>query len=223
MSSAARCGHLFAARGRQPWCSRPEEARTRRSGASWSPRCESRRVRRDDRSRNGPAHSRGRPRRRQPRWLLRRRPNQAPPRDVQTAVPCSRAGSAGAGKGDDSGHRGVTLQRSRGSGRSISQPRRRPSTSPRSARGSRRLRRLRRFRQAHRDFVAASSHRRAVFAEGSGHHIMRDRPEVALDAIAEVIAAVRAATIGVIWPPATMARDLVTRWRKTLVCPSVRE
>ena len=48
------------------------------------------------------------------------------------------------------------------------------------------------IRQAHRDFVAASSHRRAVFAEGSGHHIMRDRPEVVLDAIAEVVAAVRA-------------------------------
>jgi pimeloyl-ACP methyl ester carboxylesterase len=48
------------------------------------------------------------------------------------------------------------------------------------------------IRRAHRDFVAASRHRRAVFAEGSGHHVMRDRPEVVLDAIAEVVAAVRA-------------------------------
>ena len=48
------------------------------------------------------------------------------------------------------------------------------------------------IRQAHRDFVAASSHRRAVFAEGSGHHVMRDRPEVVLEAVAELIAAVRA-------------------------------
>jgi pimeloyl-ACP methyl ester carboxylesterase len=48
------------------------------------------------------------------------------------------------------------------------------------------------MRQAHRDFVAASPHRRAVFAEGSGHHIMRDRPELVLDAVAEVVAAVRA-------------------------------
>jgi pimeloyl-ACP methyl ester carboxylesterase len=48
------------------------------------------------------------------------------------------------------------------------------------------------MRQAHRDFVAASSHRRAVFADGSGHHVMRDRPEVVLDAIAELVAAVRA-------------------------------
>jgi pimeloyl-ACP methyl ester carboxylesterase len=48
------------------------------------------------------------------------------------------------------------------------------------------------IRQAHRDFVAASSHRRAVFAEGSGDHVMRDRPDVVLEAVAELIAAVRA-------------------------------
>ena len=47
-------------------------------------------------------------------------------------------------------------------------------------------------RRAHRDFVAASPHRRAVFADGSGHDVMRDRPDVVLDAIAEVVAAVRA-------------------------------
>jgi pimeloyl-ACP methyl ester carboxylesterase len=48
------------------------------------------------------------------------------------------------------------------------------------------------IRKAHRDFVAASPHRRGVFAEGSGHHVMRDRPEVVLDAVGEVVAAVRA-------------------------------
>lgn len=48
------------------------------------------------------------------------------------------------------------------------------------------------IRRAHREFVAASSHRRAVFAEGSGHHVMRDRPEVVLAAVADVVAAVRA-------------------------------
>ena len=48
------------------------------------------------------------------------------------------------------------------------------------------------IRKAHRDFVVASPHRRAVFAEGSGHHVMRDRPEVVLAAVAEVVAAVRA-------------------------------
>jgi len=52
---------------------------------------------------------------------------------------------------------------------------------------------------------------------------MRDRPEVALDAIAEVIAAVRAATIGVIWPPATIGSGSRNSMEETLVCPSVRE
>lgn len=47
------------------------------------------------------------------------------------------------------------------------------------------------IRRAHRDFVAASPHRRAVFAEGSGHHVMRDRPDVVLDAVAQLVAAVR--------------------------------
>jgi pimeloyl-ACP methyl ester carboxylesterase len=47
------------------------------------------------------------------------------------------------------------------------------------------------FRKAHRDFVAASSNRQSVFADGSGHHVMRDRPEVVLDALARVIATVR--------------------------------
>jgi pimeloyl-ACP methyl ester carboxylesterase len=48
------------------------------------------------------------------------------------------------------------------------------------------------IRRAHRDFVAASPHRRAVFAEGSGHHVMRDRPDVVLKAVAELVATVRA-------------------------------
>ncbi|MFL6039841.1 MAG: alpha/beta fold hydrolase [Gaiellales bacterium] len=48
------------------------------------------------------------------------------------------------------------------------------------------------IRRAHRDFVAASPHRRAVFAEDSGHHVMRDRPAVVLDAVAEIVATVRA-------------------------------
>jgi pimeloyl-ACP methyl ester carboxylesterase len=50
------------------------------------------------------------------------------------------------------------------------------------------------FRRAHRDFVAASPNRRAVFADGSGHHVMRDRPDVVLDAVADVVATVRART-----------------------------
>jgi pimeloyl-ACP methyl ester carboxylesterase len=47
------------------------------------------------------------------------------------------------------------------------------------------------IRRAHREFVEAAPQRRAVFAEGSGHHVMHDRPEVVLDAIGEVVAAVR--------------------------------
>jgi pimeloyl-ACP methyl ester carboxylesterase len=48
------------------------------------------------------------------------------------------------------------------------------------------------IRRAHRDFAAASPHRRAVFAEDSGHHVMRDRPDVVLNAVAELVATVRA-------------------------------
>jgi pimeloyl-ACP methyl ester carboxylesterase len=50
------------------------------------------------------------------------------------------------------------------------------------------------IRRAHHDFVAASPHRRAVFAEGSGHHVMRDRPDLVLDAVAQLVATVRAAS-----------------------------
>jgi pimeloyl-ACP methyl ester carboxylesterase len=48
------------------------------------------------------------------------------------------------------------------------------------------------IRRAHRDFVAASPHRQAVFADGSGHHVMRDRPDLVLDAVAQLVAGVRA-------------------------------
>ena len=47
------------------------------------------------------------------------------------------------------------------------------------------------LRRAHRDFVAASPEREAVFADGSGHHVMRDRPDLVLDAIARIITKVR--------------------------------
>ena len=52
------------------------------------------------------------------------------------------------------------------------------------------------LRRAHRDFVAASPQREAVFAAGSGHHVMRDRPDLVLDAIAQMITKVRAAGRG---------------------------
>src|SRR3954470_22480510 len=39
------------------------------------------------------------------------------------------------------------------------------------------------IRGAHREFVAASPQRQAAFAEGSGHHVMRDRPELVLEAV----------------------------------------
>jgi pimeloyl-ACP methyl ester carboxylesterase len=48
------------------------------------------------------------------------------------------------------------------------------------------------IRQAHRDFVAAGPLRQSVFAAGSGHHVMRDRPDLVLDAIAQMVATIRA-------------------------------
>ena len=48
------------------------------------------------------------------------------------------------------------------------------------------------IRRAHSDFVAASPQREGVFAEQSGHHVMRDRPDVVLDAIGRLIAEIRA-------------------------------
>jgi pimeloyl-ACP methyl ester carboxylesterase len=47
------------------------------------------------------------------------------------------------------------------------------------------------FRRAHADFVAASPHREGVFAENSGHHVMRDRPDLVLDAVGRVIVDIR--------------------------------
>jgi pimeloyl-ACP methyl ester carboxylesterase len=50
------------------------------------------------------------------------------------------------------------------------------------------------MRRVHADFVAAAPEtREAVLAEGSGHYVMRDRPDVVLDAIARMVARVRAA------------------------------
>jgi pimeloyl-ACP methyl ester carboxylesterase len=49
-----------------------------------------------------------------------------------------------------------------------------------------------RSRQAHAAFVAASPAREAVVATGSGHHVMRDRPDVVLEAIARMIERVTA-------------------------------
>lgn len=43
------------------------------------------------------------------------------------------------------------------------------------------------MRRVHAAFVAASPAREAVLATGSGHHVMRDRPDVVLDAIARVV------------------------------------
>ena len=45
-------------------------------------------------------------------------------------------------------------------------------------------------RRTRDEFVAASPKRRAVFAGRSGPDVMRDRPEIVLDAIGEVVAAV---------------------------------
>ena len=50
------------------------------------------------------------------------------------------------------------------------------------------------MRRVHADFVAAAPDaREAVLAEGSGHYVMRDRPDVVLSAIARIVAQVRAA------------------------------
>jgi pimeloyl-ACP methyl ester carboxylesterase len=47
------------------------------------------------------------------------------------------------------------------------------------------------MRRAHADFVAASPAREAVFASGSGHYVMRDRPEVVIDAVERMVKRVR--------------------------------
>ena len=46
------------------------------------------------------------------------------------------------------------------------------------------------MRKAHADFVAASPARSAVFAAGSSHNVMRDKPEIVLAAIQRMIALV---------------------------------
>ncbi len=46
--------------------------------------------------------------------------------------------------------------------------------------------------QAHAAFVAESPAREAVFAEGSGHNVMRDKPEIVIAAITRMIAHVNA-------------------------------
>jgi hypothetical protein len=43
------------------------------------------------------------------------------------------------------------------------------------------------MRRAHSEFVAASPKRVAVFAEGSGHYVSRDKPDIVIDAILRLI------------------------------------
>ncbi|HET7499640.1 MAG TPA: alpha/beta hydrolase [Kofleriaceae bacterium] len=43
------------------------------------------------------------------------------------------------------------------------------------------------MRRAHAAFVAASPAREAVLARGSGHYVMRDRPQVVIDAISQIL------------------------------------
>jgi pimeloyl-ACP methyl ester carboxylesterase len=47
------------------------------------------------------------------------------------------------------------------------------------------------MRRAHADFVAASPAREAVFASGSGHYVMRDRPDLVIDAVIRMVQRVR--------------------------------
>jgi pimeloyl-ACP methyl ester carboxylesterase len=46
---------------------------------------------------------------------------------------------------------------------------------------------LRAMRRAHSEFVAASPNRVPIFAEGSGHYVSRDRPNIVIDAILHLI------------------------------------
>lgn len=46
---------------------------------------------------------------------------------------------------------------------------------------------LRAMRRAHSEFVAASPNRVAIFAEGSGHYVSRDRPGIVIDAVLRLI------------------------------------
>ena len=47
------------------------------------------------------------------------------------------------------------------------------------------------LRHAHAAFVAESPAREAVLASGSGHYVMRDQPEVVLDAVSRMVDRVR--------------------------------
>ncbi|HEY0307373.1 MAG TPA: alpha/beta hydrolase [Acidobacteriaceae bacterium] len=47
------------------------------------------------------------------------------------------------------------------------------------------------MRKAHADFVAASPAREAVFAKGSGHYVMRDRPDLVIAAIDRMVEKVK--------------------------------
>jgi pimeloyl-ACP methyl ester carboxylesterase len=47
------------------------------------------------------------------------------------------------------------------------------------------------MRRAHAEFVAASPKRVAIFAEGSGHYVSKDRPELVIDAVLRLISDVR--------------------------------
>lgn len=48
------------------------------------------------------------------------------------------------------------------------------------------------LRRAHADFVAQSPARETVFAAGSGHNVMQDRPDLVIDAITRMVAHVSA-------------------------------
>ena len=49
------------------------------------------------------------------------------------------------------------------------------------------------MRRAHAAFVAASPYREMVFAKGSGHYVMRDRPKVVIESIGRLIDRLRPA------------------------------
>ena len=46
------------------------------------------------------------------------------------------------------------------------------------------------MRRAHSEFVAPSPNRVAIFAEGSGHYVSRDRPNIVIDAILRLISVI---------------------------------
>lgn len=62
------------------------------------------------------------------------------------------------------------------------------------------------MRRAHDAFVAASPEREAVFASGSGHYVMHDRPKVVLDAVSRMIDRLRGKSKKVGSRPSSTAR-----------------